>query len=120
LESLYRKYKDKGLRILAFPANNFGEQEPGTNEQIKSFCGKLDVTFDLFAKVSVKGDDMCGLYRFLTGKTADHEFKGEVRWNFQKYVIDRHGKIIAKFDPPTSPEDEKFIAVIEKALAEKG
>jgi glutathione peroxidase len=118
LESLYRKYKSRGLRILAFPANDFGRQEPGSNAEIKSFCRKkFDVTFDLFAKVSVKGDEMCDLYKFLTGKTADHEFAGDVRWNFQKYLIDPKGRIIARFGPRTSPEDQRVIEAIEEALA---
>lgn len=117
MESLYGKYKDKGLRILAFPANNFGRQEPGTNQEIKAFCtSKYDVTFDLFAKISVKGDDMCDLYKYLTGKSAKHEFAGDVRWNFQKYIVGREGKLIAKFDPRVSPEEDKVISVIEKAL----
>ncbi len=117
MESLYRKYKDRGLRILAFPANDFGRQEPGTNARIRSFCReKLDVTFDLFAKISVKGDEMCDLYQFLTGKTAEHEFAGDIRWNFQKYLINPKGRIIARFDPRTSPEDKQMLAAIEAAL----
>jgi len=118
LESLQNKYREKGFRILAFPANNFGRQEPGTNKEIKEFCAsKFHVSFDMFAKVSVKGDDMCDLYKFLTGVSGKHEFAGDVKWNFQKYLIDGDGKIIAKFPPPVSPEDEKVTAVIEKALA---
>ncbi len=117
LESTYRKYKDRGLRVLAFPANNFGKQEPGTNAQIKSFCRtRYDVTFDLFAKVSVKGDDKCDLYKYLTDDNADHGLGGEVRWNFQKYIADRTGKVIARFDPPVKPDDPEVIKVIEKAL----
>ncbi len=117
MESLFGKYKDKGLRILAFPANNFGGQEPGTNEEIKERCkARYNVSFDMFAKVSVKGDDMCDLYKFLTGETSKHEFAGDVRWNFQKYVVDGRGNVVAKFDPPVLPEDEKIIAAIEKAM----
>ncbi len=117
LESTFRKYQDRGLRILAFPANNFGNQEPGTNAQIKTFCQfRQGVTFDLFAKVSVKGDDQCDLYKYLTDPEADHGFGGEVKWNFQKYVVDRHGKVIAKFGPRTKPDEPEVVKVIEKAL----
>lgn len=119
LESTYRKYKDRGLRILAFPANNFGRQEPGTNKEIASFCkSTFDVSFDLFAKVSVKGDDMCDLYKYLTDKKADHGLGGEIVWNFQKYVVDRKGKVIARFDPPTRPDAPEVVKVIEKALGD--
>ena len=117
LESSYRKYKDRGFRVLAFPANNFGKQEPGTNAQIKSFCKtNYDVTFDLFAKVSVKGDDKCDLYQYLTDQDADHGLGGEVRWNFQKYLVDRDGKVIAKFEPPVPADDPQVIEAVEKAL----
>jgi len=114
---LNRRYKGKGFHILAFPANNFGGQEPGTNQEIKKFCkSTFDVSFDMFAKVSVKGKDKCPLYRYLTGESDDHDFKGEVRWNFQKYLVGKDGKILARFDPPVSPEDEKVIQAIDAAL----
>ncbi len=117
MESTYRKYRDRGFRVLAFPANNFMGQEPGTNQEIKAFCTKsFDVTFDLFAKVSVKGKDQCDLYKYLTDKKADHGQGGAVQWNFQKYIVDRKGKVIAKFSPRTMPDDPKVIEVIEKAL----
>lgn len=117
LESTFRKYKDRGFRILAFPANDFGKQEPDSNKQIQKYCkSKFDVTFDMFAKVSVKGKKQCDLYRYLTDEKADHGLGGEVTWNFQKYVVDRKGKVIAKFGPRTLPSDPKVIEVIEKAL----
>ncbi len=117
METLYGKYKDKGLRITAFPANNFGGQEPRNNEQIKRFCSKkFKVSFDLFAKVSVAGDDQCDLYKFLTDEKAAHGFGGPVAWNFQKYLADRDGKIIAKFSPRDLPESEGVVSAIEKAL----
>ncbi len=120
MESTYRKYKDRGLRILAFPANDFGKQEPGTNKEIAAFCKNIyDVSFELFAKVSVKGDDQCGLYRYLTDEKADHSLGGPVPWNFQKYIVDRGGKVIAKFDPRTLPSDPKVVEVIEKALGDR-
>lgn len=119
MESTFRKYKDRGFAVLAFPANNFGGQEPGTNSEIKEFCtSKFDVSFDLFAKISVKGDDKCDLYKYLTDETADHGLGGEVPWNFQKYVVDKSGKVIAKFGPRTMPDDAKVVEVIEKALGE--
>ncbi|MCB9849242.1 MAG: glutathione peroxidase [Phycisphaerales bacterium] len=118
LEPLYKKYHDQGFRVLAFPANNFGAQEPGTNDEIKKFCtNKYNVTFDLFDKVSVKGDDICPLYDYLTHH-PDKEIAGDVLWNFQKYLVDREGNVIAKFDPRTSPNDEKLVAELAKALAE--
>lgn len=119
LEAVYRKYKDQGLKILAFPANNFGKQEPGTNKQIKKFCtSKFDVTFDLFAKVSVKGDDKCLLYQFLTDKSKTGQFGGDIRWNFQKFLIDRKGQVVARFEPGDDPMSDKVIKAIEAALKE--
>ena len=118
LESIFRKYKERGLRVLAFPANNFGNQEPGSNSEIKAFCDKKNVTFDLFAKVSVQGEDQCPLYRFLT-TYPDEAIAGDVAWNFQKYVIGRDGKVLAKFGPRTKPEDPKLIEVVETALEVK-
>lgn len=106
------------MRILGFPANNFGGQEPGTDSEIKAFCEKKSVTFDLFAKVSVKGDDQCPLYKFLTHH-PDKNIAGEVAWNFQKYLVGRDGTLLAKWDPPTLPTDEKVIEKIEQALAAK-
>ena len=103
---------------MAFPANNFGNQEPGSNAEIKEFCGKKKVTFDLFAKVSVKGDDQCPLYRYLTGH-SDSRIAGEVVWNFQKYLVGRDGTLLAKWGPKTLPEDKEVTDAIEKALAAK-
>ena len=119
LESLFKKYKNDGLRVLAFPANNFANQEPGTNADIKKFCSsKFGVTFDLFAKVSVKGDDQLPLYQFLTSH-PDKAIAGKVAWNFQKYLVGRDGAVIAKFGPTTKPESKKMVKAIEKALAAK-
>ncbi|MCG3196643.1 MAG: Hydroperoxy fatty acid reductase gpx1 [bacterium] len=119
LQKLHETYKDKGFKILAFPANNFGAQEPGTEAEIREFCStKYKVTFDMFSKVSVKGEDMCDLYKFLTDPATNGEFAGEIQWNFQKYLIDKKGKVVAKFEPKTKPEDPKLIAAIEKALGE--
>ncbi len=117
LEKMFRKYKDQGFRILAFPANNFGKQEPGSNAKIKNFCTKkYDVTFDLFAKVSVMGDDQCALYSYLTTH-PDKTVAGDVKWNFQKYLVNREGEVVAKFSPRTLPDDPKLVDLLEKTLA---
>ena len=116
LEKLYRKYKERGLEICAFPANNFGKQEPGTNAQIKAFCKKKEVTFRLFEKISVKGEDIHPLYRFLTSKDTGGKFAGDIKWNFQKFLLDRKGRVIARFDPPVAPLDKKVTAAVLAAL----
>jgi glutathione peroxidase len=114
LEEVYRKYKDKGFRILAFPANNFGEQEPGSDEEIKTFCStKYDVTFDLFSKISVRGDDQHPLYRYIT---KDSPFPGEVKWNFQKYLVDKKGTLVAMFPSKTKPTERLVVERIESLL----
>ena len=111
LESLYEKYKDRGFVILGFPANNFGSQEPGTNEEIKTFCSsKYNVTFPMYSKISVKGDDQAPLYRFLTATG------GEIQWNFTKFLVDKNGKVVARFEPKVTPESPDVAAAIEKAL----
>lgn len=117
LEEVYLKYKDKGFRILAFPANNFGHQEPGSDKEIKEFCHtKYDVTFDLFSKISVKGDDQHPLYQYLT---KDSPFPGEVQWNFQKYLVDRDGNIVAKYLSRVKPTDKEVVGKIEALLKGK-
>src|SRR5437763_12205873 len=101
LEKVYLKYKDRGLVILGFPANNFGGQEPGTNEEIKTFCSlKYNVTFPMFTKISVKGDDKAPLYQFLTAKETNPAFAGEIKWNFTKFLVDRSGKVVSRFESP--------------------
>ena len=102
--------------MLAFPANNFGRQEPGSNAEIKKFCAKKRTTFDVFAKISVKGLDQAPLYQFLTGY-PDEKIAGDVAWNFEKYLIARDGKVLAKFGTRTLPEDSKLIEQVERALA---
>ena len=117
LEALYEKYKDRGLVILGFPANNFMSQEPGTNEEIKSFCSlKYNVTFPMFSKISVKGSDIHPLYQYLTDKQTDPQFGGDVKWNFNKFLVGRDGKIIARFEPPVKPDSDEMTQAIEKAL----
>jgi glutathione peroxidase-family protein len=117
LEKNYLKYKDQGFVILGFPANNFLSQEPGTNEEIKNFCTlKYNVTFPMFSKISVKGEDKHPLYRFLTEEATDPAFAGEISWNFNKFLVDKNGKIIARFGSRVKPEDKSLITAIEKAL----
>jgi glutathione peroxidase len=117
LEKIYEKYKDQGFVILGFPANNFGGQEPGTNEEIKTFCSsKYQVTFPMYSKVSVKGADSTPLYQFLTDKQSNPATGGEIKWNFTKFLVDRNGKVIARFEPAITPESADVTGAIEKAL----
>jgi len=119
LETLYQKYKAQGLRILAFPANNFGGQEPGKNAEIKSFCTtQYKTTFDLFDKVSVaEGANQSPLYAYLTDKTANGSFGGPIEWNFAKFLIGRNGETIARFPAGQDPLTPDVTAAVEKALA---
>ena len=117
LEKLYETYKDRGFCVLAFPANNFGAQEPGTDDQIKKFCSTTyHTTFDLFSKISVKGSDQHPLYKYIT---QDSPFKGDVKWNFQKYLVDRSGKIVERFMSAVDPMSKEVRDAVEKLLAEK-
>jgi glutathione peroxidase len=117
LEKVYEKYKDKGFVILGFPANNFGGQEPGTNEEIKTFCSsKYSVKFPLYSKISVKGDDMHPLYQFLTDKQANPATGGDIKWNFTKFLVGKDGNVIARFEPAVTPESAEVAGAIEKAL----
>jgi len=116
LEAAYEKYKDRGFVILGFPANNFGAQEPGTNEEIKTFCStKYRVTFPLYAKVSVKGDDKTPLYQHLT-RDANPAVAGEIKWNFTKFLVDRSGKVVQRFEPAVAPDSPEMTKAIEKLL----
>ncbi|MBO9731939.1 MAG: glutathione peroxidase [Chitinophaga sp.] len=115
LEKLYKKYQNK-LVIVGFPANNFGSQEPGSNKEIQEFCTKkYAVTFPMAAKVSVKGTDIHPLYKWLLEESkAKHFEPAEVTWNFQKYLLDEKGNLVAVFSPKTQPESPEVIAAIEK------
>lgn len=120
LEKLYETYKGQGLEILAFPANNFMGQEPGTNADIKEFCStKYGVTFPMFSKISVKGEDQHPLYRFLTSDATNPKHAGAVKWNFQKYLIGRDGEVIARFAPGDEPMSADVVSAIEAALKQK-
>jgi glutathione peroxidase len=117
LQSLYTKYKDQGFVILGFPANNFGSQEPGTDTEIKTFCSsKYNVSFPMFSKVSVKGGDTTPLYQYLTNKSTDPSFAGDIKWNFTKFLIGRDGSILARFEPQTKPDSAEVVGAVETAL----
>jgi glutathione peroxidase len=117
LEALYEKYKDRGFVIVGIPANNFGAQEPGTNQEIKTFCtSKYHVTFPMMAKVSVKGGDITPLYAFLTDKAANPKTGGEIGWNFTKFLIGPDGRVLARFDSEVEPDSKDLTSAIEKAL----
>jgi glutathione peroxidase len=117
LQALYAKYKDQGLVVAGFPANNFGGQEPGTNEEIGAFCrSTYGVTFPMFSKISVKGADKAPLYRFLTDKSAHPKTGGEINWNFTKFLVDRNGKVIQRFEPEVEPESRELVSALEAAL----
>lgn len=117
LQSLYAKYKDRGLVIVGVPANNFGGQEPGSNEEIKTFCSRnYNVTFPMLAKVSVKGADQSPLYAYLTSDSAGKNTAGEVRWNFTKFLVGKDGKPVQRFEPGVNPDSPELAMAIEKAL----
>lgn len=118
LEALYEKYKDRGLVVLGFPCNQFGGQEPGTNEEIKAFCSsKFNVTFPLFDKLEVNGAGRHPLYILLAGK--DSPFAGDIRWNFTKFLVGRDGTILKRFDSKVTPESEELTGAVESALGPK-
>lgn len=120
LQTIYDKYKDQGFVILGFPANNFGGQEPGSNEEIKDFCTlRYKVSFPMFAKISVLGDDQHLLYQYLTSKDANAEFAGDITWNFNKFLADDEGNIIERFSSKETPESKEVTDAIENAIAAK-
>jgi glutathione peroxidase len=120
LESLHEKYADKGLAVLGFPCNQFAGQEPGTEAEIEEFCkATYDVKFDLFKKIDVNGDKADPLYKHLTEVKAEPKGPGKIDWNFEKFVIGRDGKVVARFQPKTSPDDAEVVKVIEAELAKK-
>lgn len=120
LEDLYEKYKDRGFAVLAFPANEFGQQEPGSDEEIKAFCTKnYGVTFPVFSKIVVKGQGIHPLYQYLTQQPTEPKASGDISWNFEKFLVDSNGKVVARFEPKTQPDDPKVIAAIEEALKQE-
>ncbi len=115
LEDLYQKYKDKGLRIAAFPANEFGAQEPGSDAEIKSFClTKYALSFDLFGKIAVKGPSIHPLYKYLTTESG---YNGDIPWNFSKFLVDKEGQVVARFGPDANPVGKEITGKIEALLA---
>ena len=120
LQATFDKYKGQGFYVLGFPANNFGGQEPGTAAEIKEFCtSKYKVTFPMFAKISVKGTDQDPLYSYLTNKETNGDLSGDIKWNFTKFLVDRKGHIVARFEPKVKPDSPEVTQAIEKYLAEK-
>ena len=119
LEKLYETYKDKGFVIVGVPANNFGAQEPGSNEEIKTFCSRnYNVTFPMMSKVSVKGTDTTPLYQYLTDKSANPKTGGEIKWNFTKFLVDKNGNVINRFESAVTPEAADLVKSVEAALAQ--
>ena len=117
LQKLYETYSEKGLVVLGFPSNDFFRQEPGSNEEIQSFCRKnYGVTFPMFAKVKVKGDEAHPLYRFLVSKKTNPGYDGKISWNFNKFLVDRNGRVIGRFGSRTKPQSKKLVGAIEAAL----
>jgi glutathione peroxidase len=117
LQALYAKYQDQGLVLLAFPSNDFGQEEPDSNDAIRQFAAdKYKVAFPMFAKVSLAGEHMSPLYQFLTDKQANPATGGPIRWNFTKFLADRDGKIVGRFEPDVTPDSPELAAAIEKAL----
>ena len=117
LEELYENYKDKGLVVLGFPCNQFAGQEPGTEGEIKTFCEtKFGVTFPLFGKIDVNGPNRHPLYAFLTGEATTPDGPGDIKWNFAKFLIDRQGKVAARFSPTAAPVSEEIVSALEQKL----
>jgi glutathione peroxidase len=118
LEQLHETYAAKGLAILGFPANEFGAQEPGTEDQIKDFCRtQYGVKFDMFAKVKVKGPGIDPLFDYLTNKDTNPKFAGDIKWNFNKFLVSKGGEVLARFEPKVEPTSAEVKQAIEKALA---
>ncbi|MBD3274044.1 MAG: redoxin domain-containing protein [Candidatus Marinimicrobia bacterium] len=118
LQALYEEYKDDGLVVLGFPANNFGGQEPGTDEQIQQFCTtNFGVTFPMFSKISVKGSDQHPLYQYLTSKETNPEYGGAITWNFNKFLVNEDGKVINRFASKDAPQSDKVVTAVKSALS---
>jgi glutathione peroxidase len=117
LQALYERYKDRGLVVMGFPANDFLGQEPGSNEEIKTFCStKFNVTFPMFAKIEVKGDAMHPLYAWLTDEKIHPKTGGKISWNFNKFLLGRDGNVIERFGSRTTPDDKALVTAVEGAL----
>ena len=120
LQELYEKHKDQGLVVLGFPCNQFGKQEPGSAKEISEFCTtNYGVTFTMFDKVEVNGDGACELYKQLTKLDLEPAGSGKIKWNFEKFLVNRDGQPVARFAPKTAPDDDDFVAAVEALLADK-
>jgi glutathione peroxidase len=120
LQALYEKYKDQGFVVIGVPANEFRGQEPGTNEEIAQFCStNYGVTFPMMAKVVVKGNGICPLYKYLTAQKTKPTGPGEITWNFEKFIINREGKVVGRFSPKVKPDNAEVVKLIETELAKK-
>ncbi len=120
LQAIYKRFADKGLVVAGFPCNQFGGQEPGTADEIREFCrANYGVTFPMFAKVDVNGPDACPLYKYLTSLDVQPKGEGKVSWNFEKFLISRDGKVIARFPSRTKPDDPELVKLIETQLQKK-
>jgi glutathione peroxidase len=120
LEKIYKKYKDDGLVVMGFPANEFGKQEPGSNDEIAQFCkDNYSVDFPMFSKIVVKGEGIAPIYKHLTSKETNPQHAGDITWNFEKFLIGRNGQVVARFKPKTGPESEEVVKAIEAELAKK-
>ena len=120
LQAIYEKYEKKGFVVVGVPANDFGTQEPGTNDEIGKFCSsKYNVTFPMLAKVSVKGKEQAPLYGFLTSKETNPKFAGEIGWNFEKFLVNKKGEVVAKYKSAVAPESEELVKAIETELEAK-
>jgi glutathione peroxidase len=117
LEELHRKYKGRGFAVLGFPCNQFAGQEPGTDEEILTFCEtRFDVTFPMFSKIDVNGEDRHPLYEFLTSQPTQPDGPGDIKWNFAKFIVDKQGAVVARFDPAVEPTSKDLTGTIEEAL----
>ena len=120
LQNLHEKYKDEGLAVLGFPCNQFGAQEPGTEKEIAEFCKEnYGVSFDMFSKVDVNGKNACDLFEYLTSKEAHPADPGPVKWNFEKFLVGRDGKVVARFRTGVEPDSEDVVQAIEAELEKK-
>jgi len=118
LEALQQKYAEHGFAVLGFPCNQFAGQEPGTDAEVKQFCEtSFGVTFPMFSKIDVNGDDQAPLYQWLNSTPTTPEAEGDIKWNFGKFLIGKKGEVLARFEPPTDPEAKEVLAAIEAALA---
>jgi glutathione peroxidase len=120
LEALHEKYGKEGLAVVGVPCNQFGKQEPGTSSDIAEFCEKnYGVKFDMLSKVDVNGEEAAPLYKYLTSKESDPDFSGKITWNFEKFLFNRDGQVVARFAPKTKPDAEEVVTAIEAELAKK-